>query len=220
MNFTSCYLNPDGHETYEGSSWLYTFFVPGDMASLVATLGGAKAFVRRLDFFHDSGLLYLGDEQAFLPVFLYHYAGRPGLSAGRSHSYIPSQFNATLIGIPGNDDSGAMGSFAALSIMGLFPNPGQNVYLITPPFFKQVSITNGQTGKVATVKNINFDPKYEAIYVQEAWLNGKAYTKNWIDHSFFLDGGCLELVLGRNESIWGTADADLPPSLSTTGIHL
>jgi putative alpha-1,2-mannosidase len=24
MNFTSCYLNPDGHETYEGSCWLYT----------------------------------------------------------------------------------------------------------------------------------------------------------------------------------------------------
>jgi putative alpha-1,2-mannosidase len=24
LNFTSCYLNPDGHETYEGSAWLYT----------------------------------------------------------------------------------------------------------------------------------------------------------------------------------------------------
>lgn len=23
-SFTSCYLNPDGHETYEGSSWMYT----------------------------------------------------------------------------------------------------------------------------------------------------------------------------------------------------
>lgn len=26
-NFTSCYLNPGGHETYEGSSWMYTLFV-------------------------------------------------------------------------------------------------------------------------------------------------------------------------------------------------
>jgi putative alpha-1,2-mannosidase len=24
MSFTSCYLNPTGHETYEGSAWLYT----------------------------------------------------------------------------------------------------------------------------------------------------------------------------------------------------
>lgn len=27
LNFTSCYLNPDGHETYEGSAWMYTLWV-------------------------------------------------------------------------------------------------------------------------------------------------------------------------------------------------
>lgn len=30
--------------------------------------------------------------------------------------------------------------------MGLFPNPGQNVYLITPPFFESVSIRSPVTG--------------------------------------------------------------------------
>jgi putative alpha-1,2-mannosidase len=80
LNFTSCYLNPNGHETYEGSSWMYTFFAPGDMASLITTLGGPQTFVKRLDYLHESGLLYIGDEQAFLNVFLYHYAARPGLS--------------------------------------------------------------------------------------------------------------------------------------------
>ena len=220
LNFTSCYLNPDGHETYEGSSWLYTFFVPGDMAKLITTLGGPDTFVARLNYLHESGLLYIGDEQGFLPVFQYHYAGRPGLSANRSHAYIPSQFNTTLAGIPGNDDSGAMGSFVALSMMGLFPNPGQNVYLITPPYFEEVNITNRQTGNIATIRNTNFDPTYQAIYIQSATLNGTAYTNNWIDHSFFLNGGILELELGLNESSWGTREVDLPPSLSTTGIHL
>ena len=28
-NFDGCYLNPSGTETYEGSPWLYTFYVPG-----------------------------------------------------------------------------------------------------------------------------------------------------------------------------------------------
>lgn len=28
-NFDGCYLNPNGQETYEGSPWLYTFYVPG-----------------------------------------------------------------------------------------------------------------------------------------------------------------------------------------------
>ncbi|KAL9048914.1 MAG: hypothetical protein Q9162_007488, partial [Coniocarpon cinnabarinum] len=216
LNFTSCYLNPDGHETYEGSSWLYTFFVPGDMARLVTTLGGPSTFTSRLDYLHESGLLYIGDEQGFLPVYQYHYAGRPGLSANRSHSYIPSQFNTTLAGIPGNDDSGAMGSFVALSMMGLFPNPGQNVYLINPPYFEEVNVTSRQTGNVATIRNVNFDPTYQAIYIQSATLNGTNYTNNWIDHSFFLNGGVLELTLGLNESTWGTRDEDLPPSLSTS----
>lgn len=219
LNFTSCYLNPDGHETYEGSAWLYTFFVPGDMASLVTALGGPQTFVRRLDFLHESGLLYIGDEQAFQPVYLYHFGGRPGLSAKRQHFYIPSQFNTTVGGLAGNDDSGAMGSFLALSMLGLFPNPGQNVYYITPPWFESVAVTNRQTGKTATVRNVNFDPTYKAIYIQSAKLDGRNYTKNWIDHSFFLNGGTLELTLGRNESAWGTRMADLPPSLSTSGIH-
>ena len=216
LNFTSCYLNPDGHETYEGSAWLYTFFAPADMAALITMLGGPSTFVQRLDYLHESGLLYIGDEQAFLTVYQYHHAGRPGKSAQRIHTYIPSQFNDTLVGIPGNDDSGAMGSFAALSMMGIFPNPGQDYYYITPPFFESVSITNGMTGKVGTIRNVNFDAAYQNIYVQNATLNGEVYTKNYITHDFFLEGGELELTLGPVESMtWGTGEEDVPPSIST-----
>ncbi|KAK8021063.1 glycoside hydrolase family 92 protein [Apiospora arundinis] len=213
LNFTSCYLNQDGGETYEGSAWMYTFFAPHNMAKLVVTLGGPGAFVRRLDYLHESGLLYIGDEQAFLPVYQYHYAGRPGKSAERVHFYIPSQFNTTTAGIPGNDDSGAMGSFVALSMLGIFPNPGQDIYFITPPFFASVSIANPMTGKTATIKNINFDPAYKNIYIQSAKLNGEVYTKNYLTHSFFLEGGTLELTLGARESTaWGTGEGDIPPS--------
>ncbi len=69
------------------------------------------------------------------------------------------------------------------------------------------------TGKTATIRNINFDPTYKKIYVQSATLNGVPYTKNWIDHSFFTEGKELVLTLGANESSWGTAVKDLPPSL-------
>lgn len=220
LNFTSCYLNADGHETYEGSSWLYTFYVPHDMARLVATLGGAESFVDRLRYFHDTpGLNYMGDEQAFLPVYQFHYGGRPGLSSYYRHVYIPNQFNDSVNGIPGNDDSGAMGSFAALTMMGLWPMSGQDVYLITPPFFREVNVTNALTGAVATVRNVEgFDGgAYENIYVQGATLNGEVYEKSWLTHEFFRDGGVLELSLGANESAWGTADEALPPSLSTGG---
>jgi putative alpha-1,2-mannosidase len=187
------------------------------MASLITTLGGPEAYTERLSFLHNSGLLYIGDEQAYLTVFQFHYAGRPGLSAKQSHAYVPALFNNTEAGLAGNDDSGAMGSYIVLSMLGLWPVPGQNVYLITPPFFAETHITNGVTGKIATVRNVNFDASYAAIYIQSATLNGKPYTKNWISHDFYTEGGVLELVLGHTESAWGTDVKDLPPSLTAYG---
>lgn len=222
-----CSLQNSGPETFESSIWEYAFFVPHNQADLITLFGGPAEFVRRLDYLHDKGITYIGNEPAFLTVFQYHYAGRPALSAARSHFYIPKFFNPTPAGLPGNDDSGAMGSFVAFSMMGLFPNPGQNVYLITPPYFESVQIQSPVTGKTAKIRNVNFDPTYKNIYIQSATLDGKPYTKNWIDHSFFTEGKELVLTLGAKESKWGTSVNDLPPSLghyvgfsnSTVGIN-
>ncbi|TGJ88028.1 hypothetical protein E0Z10_g794 [Xylaria hypoxylon] len=126
-----CYFDTR-HSTYEGSPWLYSFYVPQDMASLVSLMGGAEHFVERLDYFHSSGIMYMGNEPNFLPTFQFHYAGRPGRSAYWVHQYIPSLFNSTIGGIPGNDDC-AMGAFSAFAFMGFFPVAGQDVYLLTPP---------------------------------------------------------------------------------------
>lgn len=189
-------------------------FVPHNQAELITLFGGPAEFVRRLDFIHDQDITYIGNEPSFLTVFQYHYAGRPGLSAKRAHFYIPAFFSPTPGGLPGNDDSGAMGSFLAFSMMGLFPNPGQDVYLITAPFFPSVNITHPITGRTATIRNVNFDPSYGAIYIQSATLDGEPYTKSWVDHSFFTEGKELVLTLGTAESAWGTQVADLPPSVA------
>ncbi|TVY59115.1 putative secreted glycosidase [Lachnellula cervina] len=210
-----CSLQNSGAETFESSIWEYSFFVPHDQATLITTFGGPAAFVERLDYLHNQNITYIGNEPAFLTVFQYHYAGRPALSALRSHYYIPTFFEPTHEGLPGNDDSGAMGSFVAFSMMGLFPNPGQDVYLITPPYFESVSVTSPTTNKTATISNVNFDATYKNVYIQSATLNGEPYTKNWIDHSFFTEGKKLVLTLGATESTWGTQVVDLPPSLGT-----
>jgi len=34
----------------------------------------------------------------------------------------------------------------------------------------------------------------------------------------FLEGGTLELTLGREESGWGTREEDVPPSTSSSGM--
>ncbi|KAK3987562.1 glycosyl hydrolase family 92-domain-containing protein [Cladorrhinum sp. PSN332] len=199
-SFSVCSLQNTGRETFESTT-------------LITLYGGPQPFVDRLDYLHDQNITYIGNEPAFLTVFQYHYAGRPALSALRAHSYIPAYFEPTPDGLPGNDDSGAMGSFVAFSMLGLFPNPGQNVYLITPPFFESVEVTSPLTNRTARVKTVNFDPEYRNIYIQNATLDGMVYTKSWIDHSFFTEGKELLLTLGSEESSWGTKIKDLPPSL-------
>jgi putative alpha-1,2-mannosidase len=109
-----------------------------------------------------------------------------------------------------------MASFTIFSMIGLFPNPGQNVYFITPPFFEAISITSQLTNNTATIRNINFDTAYKNIYIQSVKLNGVEYTKNWIGHEFFMQSWTLELVLGDKESDWGTKIEDRPPSMSTS----
>ncbi|KAK3682470.1 glycosyl hydrolase family 92-domain-containing protein [Podospora appendiculata] len=213
-NQHSCYYDT-GLDTYEGSPWLYSFFVPQNMAALISLMGGAQRFVDRLTYFHESGIAYMGNEQAFLSVFQFHYAARPALSSYWAHRYIPAQFNASVNGIPGNDDC-AMGAFSAFALMGFFPVAGQDVYLLTPPFFPQVRIKATATGKGKTkwavIRVRNFDPENKRIYIKSATLNGRRYTRNWITHEFFLKGGLLELEVAETEGSWGTGEADLPPS--------
>ncbi|KAL8369745.1 hypothetical protein RB595_000197 [Gaeumannomyces hyphopodioides] len=210
----TCSLQVTGKETFESSLWEYGYFVPHDQAKLMTLYGGPENFARRLDYMHDQKISNIGNEPSFLTVFQYHYAGRPALSAKRSHSYTPGSFRAAPDGLPGNDDSGAMGSFVAFSMLGLFPNPGQDVYFITPPFFPAANVTSPATGKVARIRTVNFDPAYRNISIQSATLDGRPYTRNWLDHSFFADGKELVLTLGPTESGWGTRAEDVPPSLS------
>jgi putative alpha-1,2-mannosidase len=196
------------------------------MQTLITLLGGPTSFVARLDHLHDQNITYIGNEPAFLTVFQYHYAGRPAKSTSRVRTYIPDYFSPTPAGLPGNDDSGAMGSFVAMAMMGLFPNPGQSVYLLTVPFFEAVSIVSPITGKTASLKVVNWKEFNAANgtegngglggsgFIRNATLDGVPYTKNWVGHDFFTEGRELVLVLGADEGDWGTKVEDLPPSLA------
>ncbi|KAI1322739.1 glycoside hydrolase family 92 protein [Xylariaceae sp. FL0255] len=209
----SCYFDTR-YDTYEGSPWLYSFYVPQDMASLIAAMGGPQRFVERLDYFHSSGINYMGNEPNFLPTFQFHYAGRPDRSSDWVRHYIPSMFNSSVAGIPGNDDC-AMGAFSAFAFMGFYPVAGQSVYLLTPPFFREISIRAPDGRRQATIRADGATNLGDNVYIQSARLNGVPYTRNWISHDFFARGGVLELTLGTQEGSWGTRPEDLPPSMST-----
>ncbi|KAI0476577.1 glycoside hydrolase family 92 protein [Xylariaceae sp. FL0804] len=216
---TFCSLTTNPSETFEASIWQYQFLVPQSISSIIGLMGNDDDFVKRLEFYHSSGLADISNEPSFLTVYLYHYAGRPGLSTERVHGYIPSAFNASRGGLPGNDDSGAMGAFVAFGMLGLYPVAGQDVYLLSAPFFAAVNVTSpnasasGGGRTTAQIRTVNFDgPAYENVYIQSATVNGEPWTRSWVPHAFFAEGWTIEFVLGSQESDWGSKPEDRPPS--------
>ncbi|KIJ52538.1 glycoside hydrolase family 92 protein [Sphaerobolus stellatus SS14] len=211
-----CFLFSTGGEFYEASSWEYSFYAPHDMAKLIKLMGGPQTFSARLDTLFSAGYHDIGDEPGFLPTFLYNYVGQPTKTVDRVQSILDQFFNTSINGLPGNDDSGAMGAYVVWTHLGFYPVAGQSTYLLCSPFFPEVTFQNQATGAISHVTAINFGGANK--YVQSATLNGKPYTKNWISHDLFEQGGTLELVLGPSKnSKWGTGPGDLPPSLSTGG---
>lgn len=211
----SCFLNADGGEFYEASSWEYSFYAPADMAKLISKMGGSSTFVKRLDQFFAKRFHDIGDEPGFLPCWLYNYAGQPSKTVDRVRLIMSKNFNESLNGIPGNDDSGAMGAFATFSLLGFFPVAGQSVYLLGSPYYPTTSFYNQLTGKTATIETKHFGGKN--VYVQSATMDGKPYDKNWISHAFFSKGQKLVLTLGPKPSKWATSKQSVPPSISTGG---
>ncbi|KAF8173185.1 glycosyl hydrolase family 92-domain-containing protein [Mycena galopus ATCC 62051] len=215
----SCFGGSGGGEFYEASSWEYSFYVPHDMASLVEVMGGPETFSARLDHFFEAGFHDMGDEPGFLPTYLYNYVGQPTKTVDRVDAMVSQYYNTAVDGLPGNDDSGSMGAYAVWSHLGFYPVAGQDTYLLNRPYFPKITVHNEVTGAKAIIIARGLSDQNK--YIQSATLNGRAYTKNWISHAFFLYGGTLTLVMGSsNESTWGTGQGDLPMSLSTGGFGL
>ncbi len=199
-----------GNTFYEGNSWTYSFFVPQDVASLVQTMGGPETFVRRLDAFFDvPGRYDVGNEPGFLAPYLYIWAGRPDKTDERVRAIIAKSYHAGMSGLPGNDDSGAMSSWYAFGQIGIFPNAGQNVYLIGSPAYPQTTL-HFAGGKNFMIEARNISAAN--IYVTSATLNGKPIHRAWLRHSEIVAGGRLVLMMGSAPVQWATHE--LPPSES------
>ncbi|WP_281299322.1 GH92 family glycosyl hydrolase [Flavobacterium limnophilum] len=192
---------------YEGTSWEYSLSIPHDLPEVVRRLGGDLAFQKRLDTFFDNKLYDVSNEPSFLAPTMYHWIGKPYLSSDRIKGIIKENFNTSRAGLPGNDDSGAMSSWLAFHMMGLYPNAGQPYYLLNTPLIKETTLQleDGKSFKI-TAKNLSDKNKY----VKSALLNGKLYNQAWILHEDLVKGGELILEMDSKPSAWGTTI--LPPT--------
>lgn len=125
---------------YEASSWEYSFSIPHDISGLIQLCGGKKVFEARLDTFFAHGYYNVANEPSFLTPMLYHWVGKPEKSRALVKRIIEQYFNDSPNGLPGNDDGGAMSSWQACHLLGMYPLAGTDEWLRYEPLWKDVSI--------------------------------------------------------------------------------
>lgn len=182
---------------YEADSWEYSFYVPQNVSELIEMCGGKDAFTARLDTFFDHGFYNVGNEPSFLTPSLYNFAGRQDKSNEIIRKIIDNNYTTDRDGIPGNDDSGSMSSWVAFNLMGIYPNAGQDYYLITAPHFKKVTMNLGKDRHFEIVtRNLS----KENIFIQKILLNNTVLTRSWLKHAEIIQGGILEIFMGEKSN--------------------
>ena len=170
---------------YEALSAEYSLSIPHDVSGLIEACGGAEAFRKRLDLFFERKRYNVGNEPSFLTPCLYHWIGRPDLTSDRVREIVTSNYTDLSDGLPGNDDSGAMSSWLAFHMLGLYPNAGQSYYLLHAPLIPEwtLQLSNGRT--------LHGVIKGKGTHFEKVTLNGKVLADARLEHADLMQGGEL-----------------------------
>lgn len=204
----------------EGSLAQYSFLVPQDVPGLIAAMGGDAAFIGRLDDHLaevNSGThgtrFYIGNEPGFATPWQYPFAGAPAKTQEAVRRILNSAFSTAPGGLPGNEDLGALSSWIVWAMLGLYPEvPGVGGLIVGSPAFPQVALRMAGGGSFRITAQGGEAP--QALYVQDASLNGAALPVPWLPFEKMRGGGELKLSLGTSSSpSWGTAPKDRPQAV-------
>lgn len=175
---------------YEALSAEYSLSIPHDVPGLVELCGGKEAFIKRLHTFFANKHYNVANEPSFMTPYLYHWVDRPDLSVARIRQIVNDNYNDTPLGLPGNDDSGAMSSWLVFNMMGLYPVAGQNLYLVGSPLIPEYTIHLENGKKLQVVR----DEKM------------KSWDRKFLTHELLTNGG--KLVLPGFSAVDSTVDND------------
>jgi predicted alpha-1,2-mannosidase len=222
--FNPFHASHEADDYTEGNAWQYTWLVPHDPHGLINLFGSDKAFVAKLDSLFVvsgdmgaeaspdiSGLIgqYAhGNEPSHHVIYLYDYAGQPWKAAPLLRRTFKEMYRNAPDGLCGNEDVGAMSAWYVLSALGLYQvEPAGGKYVFGSPLFNEAKLNVGG-GKTFTIKATNNSD--QNIYIQRVLLNGRNYTKSYINYQDIVRGGTLEFVMGPQPSKFGTAKKDRP----------
>lgn len=176
---------------YEALSAEYSLSIPHDVTALIEACGGNEAFRRRLDLFFERGRYNVGNEPSFLTPCLYHWIGRPDLTSARVRQIVTAHYSDQPDGLPGNDDSGAMSSWLAFHQLGLYPNAGQDYYLLHAPLLSEWSL------QLCNGKTVHAVVKGRGTRFERVTFNGRELTDARITHADLMQGGDLVFYVSK-----------------------
>ncbi len=221
----------------EGNSWHYTWSVFHDPQGLIDLMGGKDTFVMMLDsvftvppLFDESyygGVIHEiremqimnmgnyahGNQPIQHMIYMYDYAGQPWKAQRWVRETMNRMYTPTPDGYCGDEDNGQTSAWYVFSALGFYPvAPGTTQYVMGAPLFKKATLhlENGRDFVINAPENSDAN-----FYIESASLNGKNYTKNYLDHYEMMKGGVLNLKMSDEPNLSrGTADGDLPYSFS------
>ncbi|HSW12552.1 MAG TPA: GH92 family glycosyl hydrolase, partial [Solimonas sp.] len=221
-----------GYGFQEGTSWQYSWLAMHDLPGLVERMGGDAEVQRRLDTFFALpanlvpalwpfvqnqitlfGLAYYGNQYApgnehdLQAPYVYNYAGAPWKTQIVARS-AAALFAPTPLGLPGNDDLGAMSGWLMWTLIGLYPmNPGAPLAVVGSPAFSKVTLHRPDGDLVIEA------PGAGAL---QPFVNGLALDGETLDRSWLLlprGAATIRLDTTRLPDASWAADST-PPSLS------
>lgn len=210
------------HAFLEGSGWHYQWMVPWDMNWLIQAVGTDR-FNERLDAFFSykkpewAAQYYNPYNETDLEApFEYNVSGQSWKAQFAVRRVLSETYLDTPDGIPGNDDCGAMSSWAVMSMMGLYSiDPASQAYELVSPVFSKI-VVHLQVPYSGNTFTIYTSPHPESTpYIQSVKINSHNYERNWITLHDITCGGTLHFSLMTTPNrAWPDAPADNPPSLT------
>lgn len=221
----------------EGSAWHWVWSVFHDVQGLTNLMGGEARFTAKLDSIFqvpntykvgtygrpihemtemvmaNMGQYAHGNQPIQHMAYLYTYAGQPWKTQQHVREIMSKLYDATENGYPGDEDQGQTSSWYVLSALGFYSVcPGTDQYVLGSPVFEKTTITL-ENGKQFVIDARNNGPKN--VYIREATLNGKTYSRNFIRYTDIAGGGVLHLEMAdRPAETRGISSDDRPFSLT------
>ncbi len=178
----------------EGNAWQYTWFVPHDVAGLAKLLGGADAFLAKLDrCFLEKRFTINNEPDIAYPYLFGAFKGHEKRTRDVVRGIMENEFKPGPGGLPGNDDAGAISGWFVFSALGFYPScPASNDYALGIPLFDTVTVNLNRTYYAGSALVIERVPGIgDSVRIHPVRFNGKSLPRYALSHSDLVQGGTL-----------------------------